>query len=1190
MVQTGGVATAGASTANNPNAAGTNPGLVGSPAGGVVNTYVPFRTYGFQFFEGARKAVELRRASGLPQTTIPLGGLQGIAGPEGQQTVNNPVPERYQLGPGDSLIVRYSSPTMEPKTAEVQVDTRGYVVIPETGTQVVARGQTLSQFESRLRQEMATSIRNVTLSVTLKELRTISIVILGDSYAPGTYQVPSSVTMFSALYASGGPADTGSMRRILLRRANTPTRVIDLYRFFIKGDASQDVPIQPGDVIQIEPSEARVEARGEVKRPAIYELLPTEHLKDLLSYAGGIRANAVAQKVSVQTVRPGVARQLIDVNLLRNGTADNPSLFDGDVVDVFSIRADVTNMVTIDGDVDQPRQFQITPGMRVSTLVENARGVRPDASLARADLFRLNPDYSLTLIPINLGQALRHDLNADVVLKPNDRLVVYKVSELQWTGEHQVEIIGAVQRPGAFVRAQGMTIRDLLIQAGGLLPDAYGDVAFLQRRNADGTPGQLFRLNIGRIANGDTRQNLVLEDRDVLRISTLQEFQAQPDQLVEIAGAVQRPGQFPRSANMTVRDLLQLAGNETLDASSRIFLQRTQPNGLPGQLFQLDLGRVRSGDPTQNLPLEPRDRLTLYTISQIGFVGPQTVEVSGAVQRPNVFPRSTNMRVGDLIALAGGVMPNTYLDRAYLQRTNPDNTPGPMLVVDLQAVLAGNPAANILLEDRDKLNVFTKEMAQVQGDKTVEITGSVQRPAIYPRSANMTVKDLIEFSGGLTPKAYLEKAWLQRVNPDNTQGPLVPLDLRQVMAGDPKANLVLQDRDRLSVYTKEMVSFHVDELVEIKGAVQRPSVFPKSSNMTLKDLFELAGGPLPTAADTVEIAHAYTPRGTPFQRIRLADILSGVPSANAQLQSGDVVILAEKSDVRVRPRVVTVLGQVAFPGPYLLTGSDDRLSNVIKRAGGLTANAFPDGAEFDRDPSKLATPLQLKIQPDLAETLRLVSEDEYKRAAALADMDRLRIVFSNGSSINGATSPILPGGIPGAQGPTTGISVDNALGHALSSEAATKARVLGPKELLPSGNLNVNLSGAVRHPGSHDDTVLQDGDVIIIPEMPTTVSVTGAVVRSSSIVFEEGKGLDYYLQKAAGMTNDADPKSTIIVRASGALDRYRKGVRIRAGDNILVPTKVQAIRLAERQNALATITQSVTSAGITLALIRSLTR
>jgi protein involved in polysaccharide export with SLBB domain len=456
----------------------------------------------------------------------------------------------------------------------------------------------------------------------------------------------------------------------------------------------------------------------------------------------------------------------------------------------------------------------------------------------------------------------------------------------------------------------------------------------------------------------------------------------------------------------------------------------------------------------------------------------------------------------------------------------------------------------------------------------------------------MRVADLIAVVGGLKPNASPDRAYLQRVNADGTQGPLLVLDLTKVMTGDPIQNVELLPKDKLSVFTQEETAYRVDETVRVIGAVQRPGTFRRASNMTLKDAISFAGGAFPNAAETLELTRAWSEIGAPTVRIKLADVLAGLPSANVSLQPGDTITLPTRTDLIEKPRIVQILGAVKYPGPYMLTGRNDRLSNLVQRSGGLTDRAFTPGAEFVRDPKFLTTARQLVLQPRLAAAFRLVSEDEFKRAQALVDLDRLRIVFAQGSSFSGSTQ-LLPTQTPDGKGGLAiqpGKSLDQALAESLRSEAATAARVLGERELIPSGNLNVNVEAAIRQPGGRTDVILQDGDTLIIPERPTTIAISGAVALPSAVAYARGESLAYYLDRAGGTSADAAIDLIIVVRASGTIVKYRRGVKIELGDHILVPTKVMAVRLREKVSDLQNAASGLASAGLTLALIRALSK
>lgn len=1155
----------------------TTPGGLINGGGFLSQTQTPnsiptgqFPVFGLSYFSTARASVDARRAlsaTGAP-TVIPPNQLGTIVAPDTTASSNNPSPDRYQLGVGDSVNIKYSSQTFDQKEIVETVDSRGLIQVPESGKLITARGLTLAQFEQHMIQELGNVIRNARVQVTLGPLRMIPVQILGEAYAPGAYQMPSTVTLFNALYSAGGPSDAGSLRRIQLKRGGTVTNV-DLYRLMIRGDASQDIPLQPGDIINIPPAETRVTVFGEVKRQAIFELLPNERLRDSITLAGGVRASGVTQRVLVTSVKPGVGHTLVDVDLIKPGSSNNPPLFDFDTVEVFSIRPIITNAVSIEGAIDQPRQFALSPGMRVSTLVESARGLLPDASKERADLFRLNPDYTSTLVPINLGEALKHNESADVLLRPNDRLVIYHVSDVTWLGNRQVTVAGAVRNPGVFVRANGMTLRDLLIQAHGLTPDAFGPVAFLRRTNPDGTPGPILRINVGKLAAGNLAENVVLADLDQLTVQTVQDAQQQPDQLVSIDGAVQRPGTFPRSLSMTIRDLIGLAGNTTLDASNRVILQKTQLSGQPGAISTLDLGAIFRGDSKQNLILDPRDKVTVQSLKQSQFIPDQTVSIQGAIANPGTFTKASNMTVQDLLDLGGPALPNVS-PRMFLQRTNLDGTIGPLTVLDLNKVLAGDPANNIALQVRDQLTVYTIAQAGYIPEQSVAIAGSVQSPGTYQKGSTMTVKDLVELAGGPLPDAYQEKAYLQRTNLDGTQGPLVIVNLKKALQGDTRANLVLQTKDVLSVYNLKDSAFQVDETVTIQGAVQRPGTFPRSSNMTIRDLIGLAGGPLPTASDDLQVGHSWVPKGSPLERYRISDVLGAGPAGDKPLQKGDVVVVADRSDIEAHPRVVIIQGEVAKPGPYILSGKGDRLSSLIRQAGGLTAKGYAPATQLARDPKYFVTPAQSNAHPAIFATLQQLATVEYQKASAESDLDKLRVIFSAGSVLSNVGGVSSLTSVLGGQAATntspligSGTAIDSSIGAALSRNWAQQARQFGQADLSLGGNLSIDLVDAIRHPGSQGDLTLEDGDVISVPQRPTTVSIVGAVIRPSAIRFEAGRSLQYYLDHCGGLATDADPRSIILVRSNGEIIRYRYGLRVELGDSYLIPTKVTAVRLTQ---------------------------
>ncbi len=846
---------------------------------------------------------------GTPFVLPPADAMKNFVGPDAMLWMNvlMPAPERYQLGPGDLLTLRYWSETLEPREVTLRVDPQGALNLP-MGGRIIARGQTLAQLEETVRKSLSRVIRDVQVTLTLRELRTMTIIVAGEAYAPGSYQMPAVATLFNALYACGGPSDNGSLRRIQLKRADGSVRTFDFYRFLLQGDGSQDVPLQPGDVIFIPPVEVSISVSGEVHRPAIYELLPEERLRDVIAFAGGVKPSGVAQRVSVVSVRPGEVRQLIDANLLDTGDANNPPLYDGDRVEVYSIRPVFANIVTVEGAVDQPGSYALMEGMTVADLVERARGLLEDAYIDRADLFRTNPDDTQTLIPVQLAKALQRDPQANIPLQRRDRLVVYAIKDVEWMGDRRVQVRGAVQKQGVYYRADNMRVQDLLLQAGGVLPNAYVERAFLQRRN-----------------------------------------------------------------------------------------------------------------------------------------------------------------------------------------------------------------------------------------------------------------------------------------PDGSYGPLLAIDLRKAMLNDPEHNVTLQDRDVLMVYTREQAQFTPENVVTIDGAVQSPGTYPRAENMRLADLIRLAGGPLPEAAERVEIAKSRKPIGTPPIEVRLNEALQGIEASNPLLEDGDVVTVRARGDFRLKPLTVYLRGAVKEPGPYTLQAPVERLSDIVKRAGGLLETAYPRAARLMRRPDQVISDLQKTLTGRILQVLRIVNEEEYRRALARSDVERVRFAA-------GLAQPPIPTS-PSAllnqpASPESSASLEKVAQAAtlFTRDLVSQARPLKEEDLLPAGNVRIDLANALQKPGSEADIEVRDGDIIYVPEKPTTVAVTGAVVVPSAVLYSPGKRVSYYIEQSGGYTSDAARDRVLVIRATGEVLPAGKVRNVEIGDIIFVPTKVMAERLRDRQAEFDAAIRSITTGAIVYQLIQALVK
>jgi protein involved in polysaccharide export with SLBB domain len=439
-----------------------------------------------------------------------------------------PVPANYTVGPGDELLIRiWGHVELETK---VIVDRNGQIALPKIGVLNVA-GLRYEQLESYLRSSIAAMYKDFELSVSLGQLRSIQVFVLGNARQPGVYTLGSLSTLVNALFASGGPSATGSMRHIQLRRGDHLVTEFDIYDLQQKGDKSHDVQLLPGDVIYIPTVGPQVALIGNVSRPAIYELKNDTTIASALEGAGGLTTMAGAGRILLERIENHRRRRIDEFDL--NQTAMQHVLRDGDLLRIFSISQQFENAVTLRGNVASPGRYVWREGMRISDLIPSrdylitvghwnqqnhiARESSPDmmadisASNAEIDwdyaaIERLDQrDLSTRLIPFNLGNALDNRDSADnQVLKVGDVITVYSRKDIALPiSKHAafVRIGGEVNAPGVYRVNPGDTLQTLVGRAGGPTPQAYLFGAVLTRSSARDAQQEQINLEIARLQN-----------------------------------------------------------------------------------------------------------------------------------------------------------------------------------------------------------------------------------------------------------------------------------------------------------------------------------------------------------------------------------------------------------------------------------------------------------------------------------------------------------------------------------------------------------------------------------------------------------------------------------------------------------------------------------------------------------------
>lgn len=337
-----------------------------------------------------------------------------------------PVPVEYIVGPGDNIKIHLFG--KENQEYSLIVSRQGSISVPALGPVSVA-GLKFEAMEKKLKDQISRQKIGVKASITMGELRSIRIFVLGDASTPGSYTVSSLSTMTNALFLSGGIKEIGSLRNIQLKRRGKVVNTLDLYDLLIRGDTSDDARLEPGDVIFIPPIGKTVAVAGEVRRPAIYELKKEKRVEELVKLAGGLLPTAYPQASQLEHIKPGGGRALVDVDLTTSAGKRAP-ISNGDLLRVYSVLERVDDVVLLTGHVERPGAYQWRKGMKVIDLLSSTDMLLPQADLDYILVKRmLEPDGEVELHSFRLQQVLKTPAcRKNILLQPKDEIIVFDSS------------------------------------------------------------------------------------------------------------------------------------------------------------------------------------------------------------------------------------------------------------------------------------------------------------------------------------------------------------------------------------------------------------------------------------------------------------------------------------------------------------------------------------------------------------------------------------------------------------------------------------------------------------------------------------------------------------------------------------------------------------------------------------------
>ncbi|MCM2356636.1 MAG: SLBB domain-containing protein [Geobacteraceae bacterium] len=478
-----------------------------------------------------------------------------------------PVGADYVIGPGDRIVLSLWGSVEG--THELEVNRSGEIVLPRVGT-VKVWGITFGRLPDVLKGALSKVFKDFELNVTMGKLRVIKVFVVGEVKAPGDYNLSSLSTLINALAAAGGPVKTGTLRNIQVKRAGKVVETADLYDFFLKGDKSRDIRLQPGDTIFV-PVIGRVAGiAGNVKRPAIYELREERNLGDLIALAEGLLPTGYLQRVQISRVEAHEKKLVTDFNIDPKGVGKSLDqvvaaipIQDMDIVKIFPISTTLRDHVRLNGYVLRPGDYALQPGMRLSRLLAEDN-LLPEYYKAAAEITRLYPpDYHPEKIFVNVAKALVGDPGHDLELREFDEVRIFS----RWEMEEMptVKVNGEVQRPGEYRLFTNMTVRDLLMLAGNPKITAYRKNAEINRIRWDCEAAMSFpiTINLEEAIKGSPKDNLALAPFDELTVRKIPNWAEEKERYVALQGEVQFPGVYPVYKGERLSSVIERAGGFT---------------------------------------------------------------------------------------------------------------------------------------------------------------------------------------------------------------------------------------------------------------------------------------------------------------------------------------------------------------------------------------------------------------------------------------------------------------------------------------------------------------------------------------------------------------------------------------------------------------------------------------------------
>nr|WP_231609298.1 SLBB domain-containing protein [Pseudoalteromonas sp. SWXJ133] len=740
---------------------------------------------------------------------------------------NAAVPDTYIVGSGDQLKINLYG--KESDSFEVIVDREGRLNIPDLSPVEVA-GLTFAEIKELIKVKVEQEVIGVKAFVSLGQLRSMRILVLGEAYKPGSYSVSSLTTVSHALFVSGGVSDIASLRNIQVKRAGNVVANFDLYDLLIKGDSSNDIVLKPGDVVFVPSVGAQVTVEGAVKRPAIFELKKGESAKQLLMMAGGLKPNAYAKNVVVERFNFD-RKEVLSVDFSKSQINYIPQ--DGDRIRFNSVSSQYQNTISLIGAVARPGNYQWHQGKRISDVLKSVRGdLLPQADLSYGLVIReININGDIEAHQFDVAQAIIKNPENNLQLKANDKIVVFSrfeekeaeqsaLANMALSQEQQEQQQKAEQwhkfEQKEFEKYIGINQEDeeLVLEDNKILT-----IAEISKRKAKEEEDQELEL-----------EDYALFSRHNLLAPIIAKFKQQASvqqamQLVEINGNVTFPGVYPLMIGGEVRDLITAAGGllESAYVKQAEITRIVASDASKIEHLRLDLESAMQGDLQSNITLQSKDSINVFAIPN--WQENVKVELKGELKFPGIYTIRRGETLTELLERAGGFSTFAEQKAAVFTRTSikeqeqkqlarlstelrrdiasksfqssvSSNTLSyeemnkllndlasveavGRLVIDLPLIV--NNQQNLVLQDGDTLYVPSKR-------DSVSVIGEVNYSTSHLYRQGVSVDEYINLSGGLKERADEDRIYIIKANGSvkipNTGGWFAANSSEQLEPGD----------------------------------------------------------------------------------------------------------------------------------------------------------------------------------------------------------------------------------------------------------------------------------------------------------------------------------------------------------------------------------------------------------------------